>query len=317
MKDEASLATRAAWLHYIGGLTQAEVAARLHVPGIKAHRLIAQAARDGIIRVSVEGRGAECAALEEALIERHGLAHCTVTPDLGEADAPVKALGAAGASYLRRVLERDEDIVIGVSHGRTLAACVEQLPRLSAPRARFVSLLGGLNRNHAANPFDVIHKLAERTGAPSFFMPVPLIIDSEEDRNLLLAQSIVREAMALAREARQLLVGIGEVGESSFMRQSGMLSKETMAALAAAGAVGETLGHFVDARGKLVASELEQRVVSLPFEALAGREVVAVAGGAPKVEAIRAMLAGKILTGLITDERAATAVLDEAACKAM
>ena len=37
---EKSLATRAAWLHYAGGLTQAAVAKRLGVTGVKAHRLV-------------------------------------------------------------------------------------------------------------------------------------------------------------------------------------------------------------------------------------------------------------------------------------
>ena len=38
--DETSMATRAAWLHYAGGLTQSEVAKRLGLTSLKAHRLI-------------------------------------------------------------------------------------------------------------------------------------------------------------------------------------------------------------------------------------------------------------------------------------
>ena len=38
--DDVSLASRAAWLHYAGGLTQGEVAARLNIPAMKAHRLL-------------------------------------------------------------------------------------------------------------------------------------------------------------------------------------------------------------------------------------------------------------------------------------
>ena len=43
---------RAAWLHYAGGLTQAEVAKRLGLTSLKAHRLITKANHDGLIRVS-------------------------------------------------------------------------------------------------------------------------------------------------------------------------------------------------------------------------------------------------------------------------
>ena len=51
MDEEATLAARAAWLYFAGGRTQGEVAEALNVPGTKAHRLIAKATRDGLIRV--------------------------------------------------------------------------------------------------------------------------------------------------------------------------------------------------------------------------------------------------------------------------
>jgi len=43
--DDASLATRAAWLYFAAGLTQSEVAERLNIQSTKAHRLIARASR--------------------------------------------------------------------------------------------------------------------------------------------------------------------------------------------------------------------------------------------------------------------------------
>ena len=71
--------------------------------------------------------------------------------------------------------------MIGVGHGRTLAAVVEQLPQTPAPGVKFVSLLGGLTRKFAANPFDVIHRLAERTGAEAYLLPVPVFANSVAD----------------------------------------------------------------------------------------------------------------------------------------
>jgi DNA-binding transcriptional regulator LsrR (DeoR family) len=129
---EASLATRAAWLYFAAGLRQSEVADRLNIQSTKAHRLIARASRESMIRVFVEGSVAECVALENALTQRFSLALCRVAPDLGDRELPLKALALEGASFLRQILEHGEDQVIGVGYGQTLAAVVEQLPQTSA-----------------------------------------------------------------------------------------------------------------------------------------------------------------------------------------
>ncbi|TIT42337.1 MAG: sugar-binding transcriptional regulator, partial [Mesorhizobium sp.] len=96
-------------------------------------------------------------------------------------------------------IERGEDTLIGVGHGRTLAACVEYLPRISAEKTRFVSLLGGLTRKFSANPHDVIHRLAERTGAEAYVMPVPMFANTVEDRTVLLGQKGIREVYDLGK----------------------------------------------------------------------------------------------------------------------
>ena len=72
--EEADLCIRAAWLHYGGGLTQGEVAARLGIPNVKAHRLIARANRMGLVRVEVEGEIGACIAFEQEIVKRYGLA---------------------------------------------------------------------------------------------------------------------------------------------------------------------------------------------------------------------------------------------------
>lgn len=141
---EESLAIRAAWLHYAGGLTQAAVAKRLGLPSVKAHRLIARAVADGVVKVSIDGEIVECAQLEDQLCARFGLDYCEVAPDLGEEGMPLRALGLAGAGFLRREIERGDHGTIGLGHGRTLAAAVQQMPRVEATGVRFVSLLGGL-----------------------------------------------------------------------------------------------------------------------------------------------------------------------------
>jgi DNA-binding transcriptional regulator LsrR (DeoR family) len=306
---ESSLAIRAVWLHYAGGLTQAAVAERLGIPSVKAHRLIARAVADGVVKVSIDGDIIECIDLEERLAARFGLDSCEVAPDLGEDGLPLRALGLSGAGFLRREIERGEHRVIGLGHGRTLAAAVQALPRLDAKGVRFVSLLGGLTRNYAANPYDVMHRLAERTAAQAYVMPVPFFANSVEDREVLLEQRGVREVFEMADRSSLKLVGIGTVDRRAQLVSSGMIEPDEIDEASASGGVGELLGHFFDADGRIIATSLTARTLAAPLGEPSTNRMVAIAGGAEKTTAIAAVLRSGRVDGLITDELTAKALL--------
>ncbi|WP_378942467.1 sugar-binding transcriptional regulator [Paracoccus sp. R86501] len=302
---EQSLAIRAAWLHYAGGLTQAAVAKRLGVPSVKAHRLIARAVAEGVVKVSIDGEIVECVQLEDQLCDRFGLTHCEVAPDLGEDGIPLRALGLAGAAFLRREIERGDHPIIGLGHGRTLAAAVAQLPHFEAKGVDFVSLLGGLTRNYAANPHDVMHSLAEKTGSSAFVLPVPFFANSESDRAILLAQPGVRDIFDLSSRATLKFVGMGTVDAGAQLVASGMIEPHEIAEIHAGGAIGEMMGHFFDESGRVLETTLSSRTLSVDLTGTGNDGIVVIAGGQEKIRAIRAVLNSGRLTGLITDEATA------------
>ena len=231
-------------------------------------------------------------------------------PNVDNEALPLRSLGVIGGRYLRLACEKGEDRVIGLGHGRTLAACVQHLPRLEQTNVRFVSLLGGFTRRFAANPFDVINRIVERTGAEAYVLPVPFCLNSAEDRAVLLAQKGIGEVFAMSRASTLRFVGIGTAdGSDASLVASGMVEAEEFAAIERAGGCGEVLGHFFDRRGQRVETELTGRLASLEFEDLKPGKLVAVAGGANKPEAIRAVLASGLLHGLLTDERTASVLI--------
>ncbi|WP_413991077.1 sugar-binding transcriptional regulator [Labrys okinawensis] len=306
--SEDSLAVRAAWLHYVAGLTQADVATRLGVANVKAHRLISRAVESGAIKVTIDGDVAECLVLEAAIASHYGLDICEVVPDLHEPGLPLRALGVAGAGFLQREIENLQGGIIGIGHGRTLAAAVADMRRVPGGRIRFVSLLGGLTRNYAANPYDVMHRLAEKTNAAAYVLPVPFFANTAEDREVLVAQRGVREAFGLAAQADLMVVGIGTAQPDAQLVASQMIEPVEILEVREVGGVGEVLGHFFDRDGKPVETSLAARTISPELEGLKGRRIVALAGGPEKIEAIQAILASGYLKGLITDERTAEAL---------
>jgi erythritol transport system ATP-binding protein len=141
-------------------------------------------------------------------------------------------------------------------------------------------------------------------------MPAPFMANTAEDRAVLLGQKDAAEAYELAKGSDLVLVGIGTTVPEAELVTTGMVEPAEMAALASAGGIGEMLGHFFDLRGRPVENDLTRRIVTQPLDSLRNRRIVAVAGGAVKIGAVRAVLASGLLSGLITDERTARAIVE-------
>lgn len=306
--SDASLAVRAAWLHYVGRLTQADVAKKLSVSGVKAHRLIARATQEGAVKFVIDGDIAECVALEVALSERYALNYCEVVPRVTDDLLPLRELGVAGAAFLRREMDSGEHPLIGLGHGRTLSAVIKQLPAMTTNGVQFVSLLGGLTRNYSANPHDVMHHLAAKTGAEAYVMPVPFFANSVEDRQVLLNQRGVEQVMRMASSSSLKFVGIGTADPSAQVVSSGMIESHQIKQVKAQGAVGELLGHFFNKQGESLETSLSARTLSVGIDAIQNSKIVAVAGGNEKIGAIESILKSGLISGLITDERTANAL---------
>jgi DNA-binding transcriptional regulator LsrR (DeoR family) len=303
--EEAALAARAAWLHFAGGKTQGEVAELLGVQSTKAHRLIARARNEGLIRVFVEGPIAGCIELEEKLKASFGLQLCEVVPNIDDGALPLRTLGMAGARYIRNLIESARYDMIGIGHGRTLAAAIDLMPSVPANKVKFVSLLGGLTRRFAASPFDVIHRLAERTGAEAYVMPVPFFANTTKDRQVLEAQYGVSDVIAMARQAPIYIAGIGEVDRKSFIASAGMVDEEDIDEVVKSGACAEILGQFFASDGTHLPNTVSDRALAPRIADLKSHRIVALAGGTSKTQAIRAILESGLLFGLIIDEATA------------
>jgi DNA-binding transcriptional regulator LsrR (DeoR family) len=101
------------------------------------------------------------------------------------------------------------------------------------------------------------------------------------------------------------VVGVGELGPHTQLLRNHSVTPEELQALKQAGAAGEIAGCFVAADGRPLACEMNERAVGASLDDLRGRDVLAVAGGVGKADAIRAVLNTGLITELIVDEAAA------------
>ena len=92
--------------------------------------------------------------------------------------------------------------------------------------------------------------------------------------------------------------------------RDGFVRADEIRALVRAGAVGEIIGWAYDANGKLIDGLTNDRVLSVPLEHPATRRVIGVAMAPPRLRAIKGALRGKLINGLMTNERMAELLLE-------
>ena len=305
------LAIRAAWLYYVAGNTQDQLASKLNVSRQAAQRLVAAAVADGLITFRIDHPIRACVELEEALRARFPLDYVEVVP--GDADQDgVIGLGGAAARQLEAHLSPKAPTVLALGTGRTLRAAVGQVERLERPQHKVVSLVGTTTRDGRASAFDVVMRLADRIGAACYPVPTTVVTDTVEERILLESQRPWQLIRSLADGASVALVGIGTLdrhAETPLLRD-GFITERERDELIRFGAVGDITGWAFDAQGRQIEGGSNARLTAIPHRLPLERLTIGVAGGQSKAQAIAGALRGRLVSGLITDEAAARAILE-------
>ncbi|MAS13516.1 MAG: DNA-binding transcriptional regulator [Nitratireductor sp.] len=303
-------AARAGWLYYVAGNTQDQIAAALGVSRQSAQRLVSLAVSEGLVRVRIDHPIAACMELARRLKERFALQFAEVVPSDPESNSTTVGVAEATAAQIERHLLSPEPIIMAIGTGRTLKAAIEQLPPMECPQHRIVSLTGNIAPDGSAAYYNVIFTMADTVKARSFPMPLPVIVSSSEERNLLHEQPMIRPALELARRADVTFVGIGDMTDKAPVFEDGFVSRPELEALQKAGAVGEIVGWSFGTDGTFIEGGVNERVASAPLPSSETSLVIAAAMGARKLPAIKAAVSRHIVNGLITDERTATALLE-------
>jgi DNA-binding transcriptional regulator LsrR (DeoR family) len=304
----ADAKVRAAWLYFVEGLTQEQIAQVLGTTRLKVTRLIASARADGTVRIRIDSKSASQIECERGLISAFGLETAIVVPSSGESENAAAMVGYAAGQWLSD--EMRDGVSVALGWGNTLSLALRGMVARACEGASVISLMGGMTHSRAINPSAVARRVADMFGADCYQLTAPVFVSGPQIRDALFAEPSLRDLVDRAGRADLALVSAGDLASNSTLAREGLISDADIVSLRAAGAIADILCHFVDAEGQALDHPVNRRVMAVGLETLRRIPRVAIAsGGAAKAPAIRAAIRASGARILITDEAAARELL--------
>jgi lsr operon transcriptional repressor len=265
----------------------------------------------GLVGITINSPLASCVALEQRLVGEHGLQQAVILASPVDRELIPGILGRATAELLSRLVQKIPTGTVGVGWGATLRETIRHVRPGDYPRLQVTSMIGGLTFGFDLNTFEIASELARRWNAQCHYLAAPIYAGSRKSHDTILAQDVFEEAVARVRTSDVAVLSVGDLSRRSLLIRNGLPSDVTPDELAAAGAVGDILGQFLDAQGRLIRHPLNDRVIALPLAALPDIPTVILAsGGVNKAPVIAAALRAGLVDVLVSDEITTTAALE-------
>ncbi len=197
--------------------------------------------------------------------------------------------------------------IVAVTGGTTLEAVAEMMtPDSKNRKLLFVPARGGLGENVRNQANTICAHMAEKASGTYRLLFVPGEL-SKEAYSSIIEEPSIKEVLQTIQSSSMVIHGIGDAKTMAERRNT---PKEDLKKIEENEAVAEAFGYYFDRHGEVIH---KVHSVGIQLEDLDSiPNIIAVAGGSSKADAIEAYFKKPRNTVLITDEGAAKQLLREA-----
>lgn len=242
--------------------------------------------------------------IEKDIKDYMGLREIIIVPGDVEEDITImRELGKSAANCLKSLIK--DNSIIALTGGNTIKEVVDNMPRMShMNNVMVVPARGGMGRNLEIQANNLAAHLANKIGANYKLLHVPDNL-SNQALNTILNEVDVMEVVENINHSDILVYGIGRADEMG--RRRG-LNADELDNLEKLGAVGEAFGYYFNREGEIVFSTPTIGVINENIDHI--ENLIAIAAGKNKAEAIMAIELNNPNSILITDEGAAREIIN-------
>ena len=310
-RDKDKLAINVAKLYYRSDYSQQKIAQELGVSRPSISRLLQYAKDKGYVNIQIVDPVEDMSHMEQRLKDKLHLKDVKIASStINDEEEIKKYIGITAARYLDSII-KDGDI-IGVGWGTTLYNMSQALVPKAIKGSQVVQLEGGVSHSEWNNyAREILESFAANFDTVAQDMPLPVIFDTKETKELVDKDRYIKRVLELGRHANIAIFSVGTVRPNALFFRLGYTGIEEQEKIQKS-SVGDICSRFFDVEGRICNRDLDDRTVGITLSELRDKEFsIMISGGEAKINAIRAALKGRYANVLITDQFTGKALLED------
>jgi DNA-binding transcriptional regulator LsrR (DeoR family) len=295
--------------YFIDGKAKTEIADEFKISRFRVARILERARETGIVRVEINLPAEIDAEASDQLRAAYSLRRAIA---VATSDSPEESLrshlGAVAAGLLSEIVQEGD--VLGIAWGRTIDAMINAVEALA--RCTAVQLTGATGHMPSGDSLEAVRRVASLSGGPLYPLYVPLIVDTAEAATALRRQPLVAKTLQQFERLTKAVVAVGSWDPPN-SQLFDVMEPAARSELGSLGVRAEISGILLNDAGHVVRCDLANRIVAISASQLRRvPEVMVVAGGRSKLQAMQALLRAKLATSVITDAVTARTLVERA-----
>jgi len=303
-------------LYYVENKTQAEIGKALGFSRSGISRLLNEAGKEGVVKITINYPIQRDFYLEQRLKNKFGLEEAFVLKHRQyKYDQALQLVGRLGAIYMENHLHNG--MVVGIGWGTAIFEVVSSLPYLQLENINIVQVVGaiGSKSNTQIDGPEITSFFASKLNANYQSLNSPLFLDSKEACSSLKSQKQILGTFNLAYQSDYVLLGIGTIdidSRFSSLFRSGFINEKEVRGIKEKGGVCNLCGIIFDENGQFLDIDINHRTMSVDLVKLKNGKpkIIGIAAGKEKSDAIKAALNGRWLDILFTDQMAVSSIIN-------
>ncbi|MBV7273446.1 winged helix-turn-helix transcriptional regulator [Clostridium sp. PL3] len=312
---------KTAYLYYIKGVSQNEIADKLQISVTTVSRLIKKAKDEKIIEFVIKDPYIECINLEERLKETFGLKDVVIAPSPKDSSLEStrfkmenrrKLVAIEGARYLERIIKEDD--VLGISWGSTMYYLINFLNPCQKVDATFVTLHGSISC--CENELDVrtlVTRMAKVFSGTNYHILAEGLMSSKNVADSIKKEKSITKVFDMFDKVNISICGIGSFYPNldSKLSKREYITESELKNLTSKNVYGDIILRFFDENGKECDTELKERTITIDFEKFKKiKTKITLAADDSKAHAVLSALKGNLIDVLITDYSLGNSIME-------